>query len=142
MNRQTCLSLLAFFTLAGAVQAKPIDSFPVDPAGAIIQDRLFERLEIGDEHFDLYAVLYSKGGAKRYVDIYRGVLAFEGMDWKKLHTWNVPQGPDEVQVLSASLYEDNIAFTVLSWFKYVEGRAVPVLQYDPTTGKFEATLED
>ena len=141
MTRHIILSGLALAALTNSASAKPLDAFPPDPAGVAIADRLYEQLEVGETTYDIYAVMYETKDAKTKVDIYRGVGETEGMEWSKLYSWDVPRGPDIIGVLGAGVFEGYIQFHVSSWFKYVEARAVPVLEYNPVNGKFDATLQ-
>ena len=129
-------------TLVAAATAEPIDAFPADPSGVVIQDRLYDTFEIGGKSFEIYAVIYAKGEGDSFVDIYSGDPGVTGMDWKKLHTWPIPKGPNDINVLNSTESEGHIQFISTSWFIYDEGRALPVLDYNPKTGAFEESLVD
>lgn len=64
------------------------------------------------------------------------------MEWKKLHQWQVLAGPDKVQVVSADAGDEDVQFALRSWFKYVEARAIPILHWNPATGKFTEEFAD
>jgi hypothetical protein len=142
MKTAALCSLLALVMVTAAV-AQPIDAFPPDPQGVTVSDRLYQQFELENASLDLYAVMYPHGSDVLRVDVYSGIRVDEGMEWKKLHAWDVPKGPDTIDVLTAYLYEGTtIQLVSTSWFAYVEGRAVPVLSYNPKLGTFEESLQD
>ncbi|MBN9414213.1 MAG: hypothetical protein J0I12_02185 [Candidatus Eremiobacteraeota bacterium] len=129
--------------LTVAAYAAPIDGFPPDPPG-VVSDRLSETVTLGDKEYPLYAVITAAAkGKPAQCLIYSGKSSKEGMDWKKLYTWNLKDIYLPRSVLRvAGQGSDEIQFYLESSFKYVEGRAIPVLHYYPKTGKFEFQLAD
>ena len=135
--------LFLFFCLSLAAAAAPVDGFPADPPG-LVCDRLSDTITLGDKEYPLYAVITAAAkGKPAQCAIYSGKSVKEGMEWKKLYTWNLQDIYLPRSVLRvAAQPPDEIQFYLESSFKYVEGRAVPVLHYYPKTGKFEFQLAD
>jgi hypothetical protein len=135
--------LFLFFALTVAAVAAPIDGFPADPPG-VVCDRLSETVSLGDKEYPVYAVITAAAkGKPAQCLIYSGKSVKEGMEWKKLYTWNLQDIYLPRSVLGvAGQGTDEIQFFLQSSFKYVEGRAMPVLHYYPKTGKFEFQLAD
>ena len=136
-----CLLLSLLLSLGAA--AAPIDGFPVDPPG-VVCDRLSQVLTIGDKEYHMYAVItrLAPGKAARCL-IYSGTPVKEGMEWKRLYSWDLKDIYLPRSVLTAAAQApDEIQFALQSSFKYVEGRAIPILHYYPKTGKFEFQLAD
>lgn len=135
--------LFLFVCLSLASVAAPVDGFPSDPPG-VVCDRLSETVTLGDKEYPLYAVISTAAkGKPAQCQIYSGKSVKEGMEWKKLYTWNLQDIYLPRSVLRvAAQGTDEIQFFLESSFKYVEGRAIPVLHYYPKTGKFEFQLAD
>lgn len=135
--------LLLFFALSLGAVAAPVDGFPPDPPGQVC-DRLSQVVSLGSTDYHLYAVVSQPGSGKpAQCLIYSGRLSKEGMEWKRLYTWSLKDIYLPRSVLNvAAQPPDEIQFYLESSFKYVEGRAVPILHYYPKTGKFEFQLAD
>jgi hypothetical protein len=123
--------------------ATPIDGFPADPPGQVC-DRLSQMVTLGQKEYHMYAVITQPGkGQAAQCLIYSGTQVKEGMEWKKLYNWSLKDIYLPRSVLGvAAQPPDEIQFFLEHSFKYVEGRAVPVLHYYPKTGKFEFQLAD
>jgi len=123
--------------------AAPVDGFPADPPGQVC-DRLSQVVTLGGKEYHMYAVIAQPGkGKAAQCLIYSGTPVKEGMEWKKLYNWDLKDIYMPRSVLCvAGQSSDEIQFYLEYSFKYVEGRAVPVLHYYPKTGKFESQLAD
>ncbi len=127
--------------------AAPIDGFPPDPPGTVL-DRVYETVMLGSSEHSLYASVVRPSGKKpTMVVIYQGTGTPRGMEWKKLYTWQLADGGMQHNVSRAVLKvaahgDDEVQFWFQQWFRYVEGRGTLVLHYYPKTGKFEPHISD